>query len=34
VESFGTKQFPAARDVVAPDGADVRVLLALGAKPT
>jgi mannose-6-phosphate isomerase-like protein (cupin superfamily) len=29
VESFGTKQLPAARDVVAPDGSDVRVLLGL-----
>jgi len=29
VESFGTKQLPAARDVIAPDGLDVRVLLGL-----
>lgn len=29
MESFGTKQLPAARDVVAPDGSDVRVLLGL-----
>jgi mannose-6-phosphate isomerase-like protein (cupin superfamily) len=29
VESFGTKQLPAARDVIAPDGSDVRVLLGL-----
>ena len=27
--SFGTKQLPAARDVIAPDGSDVRVLLGL-----
>lgn len=27
--SFETKQLPAGRDVVAPDGSDVRVLLAL-----
>ena len=29
MESFGTKQLPAARDVIAPDGLDVRVLLGL-----
>ena len=29
MESFGTKQLPAARDVIAPDGSDVRVLLGL-----
>lgn len=29
MESFGTKQLPGARDVVAPDGSDVRVLLGL-----
>jgi len=29
VESFGTKQLPGARDVIAPDGSDVRVLLGL-----
>jgi len=29
VASFGTKQLPAARDVIAPDGSDVRVLLGL-----
>ena len=29
MESFGTKQLPAARDVIAPDGSDVRVLLEL-----
>ena len=28
---FETKQLPAARDVVAPDGADVRILLSLDA---
>jgi len=29
--SFETKRLPAARDVVAPDGSDVRILLALRA---
>jgi len=29
VASFGTKQLPAARDLIAPDGLDVRVLLGL-----
>jgi mannose-6-phosphate isomerase-like protein (cupin superfamily) len=29
VAQFATKRLPAARDVVAPDGSDVRVLLAL-----
>ena len=29
MESFGTKQLPATRNVIAPDGLDVRVLLAL-----
>ena len=29
MESFGTKQLPGARDVIAPDGSDVRVLLGL-----
>lgn len=29
MESFVTKQLPAARDVVGPDGSDVRVLLGL-----
>ena len=29
MESFGTKQLPAARDVIAPDGLDVCVLLGL-----
>jgi mannose-6-phosphate isomerase-like protein (cupin superfamily) len=31
VESFGTKQLPVERDVIAPDGSDVRMLLALAA---
>ena len=29
MDSFDTKQLPVARDVVAPDGSDVRVLLGL-----
>jgi mannose-6-phosphate isomerase-like protein (cupin superfamily) len=29
MEIFGTKQLPAVRDVIAPDGSDVRVLLGL-----
>jgi len=29
MSEFGTKRLPAARDVVAPDGSDVRILLGL-----
>lgn len=31
MSDFDTKRLPAARDVVAPDGSDVRILLALDA---
>jgi mannose-6-phosphate isomerase-like protein (cupin superfamily) len=30
VSGFATKRLPSARDVVAPDGSDVRILLGLG----